>query len=131
MRAYGAGLYGRLGAIPRGRGVAARLGLLSRVALTPEDMPIKDAIEAVRVAIGDGLPLLNFSFHSPSLEPGHTPYVRDAADLRAFHRWWEVILDLLQQLGVRAASLAEVVDAFDTACGGGTSSAIAAPAGGL
>ena len=131
MRAYGAGLYGRLGAIPRGRGVAARLGLLSRVALTPEDMPLQDAIEAVRVAVGDGLPLLNFSFHSPSLEPGHTPYVRDAADLRAFHRWWEVILDLLQQLGVRAASLAEVVDAFDTACGGGTSSAIAAPAGGL
>jgi hypothetical protein len=117
MRGRGIGLYQALGRIPRGRGAAARLGLLSRVALTPEDMPLDDALEAVRVAAGEGLPLLNFGFHSPSVEPGHTPYVRNAEDLKAFHRWWDVILDLLFRLGVRPASLAETLAAADAACG--------------
>jgi hypothetical protein len=131
LRGRGPSLYRTLGRIPRGRGVAARTGMLSRVALTPEDMPLKDAIEAVRVAVGEGLPLLNFGFHSPSAEPGHTPYVRTAEDLKAFHRWWETILDLLFQLGVRPASLAEVIAAADAACAAAPPSAIAAPAGGL
>jgi hypothetical protein len=131
LRGQGNGLYRALGRVPKGRGVAARLGLLSRVALTPEDMPLADAIEAVRVAVGEGLRLLNFAFHSPSVEPGHTPYVRDAADLAAFHRWWEVMLNLLQRIGVRPASQAQLIAAFDAACGTPAPSAIGAAAGGL
>ncbi len=110
-RSGGVSLYRALGRIPKGRGVAARLGLLSRVSLTPEDMPLADALEGVRVAVGEGLRVLNFAFHSPSLEPGHTPYVRDAADLAAFWRWWEEVLALLERLDVRNASLGELLDA--------------------
>ncbi|WP_404338918.1 polysaccharide deacetylase family protein [Sphingomonas sp. MMS12-HWE2-04] len=128
LRAKGAGLHRALGRIPRGRGIAARTGLLSRVALTPEDMPLAEALEAIRIAIGDGLRLLNFSFHSPSLVPGHTPYVRDAGDLAAFHRWWDAVFTLLGQLGVAPASLAEIVEA---ACGPALTSASAGAAGGL
>lgn len=105
------GLYRTLGRVPKGRGIAARLGMLSRVSLTPEDMPLADALEAVRVAVGEGLRVLNFAFHSPSLEPGHTPYVRDAADLAAFWRWWDAVLALLARLGVHNASLAEILEA--------------------
>ena len=72
LRRGGSALYRRLERVPHGLGVASRLGLLSRVALTPEDMPLHEAREAVQVAVGEGLRLLNFSFHSPSLEPGHT-----------------------------------------------------------
>jgi hypothetical protein len=107
----GARLYERLGAVPKGRGLFARLGLLSRVALTPEDMPLRDALEAVAVAVGEGIRVLNFSFHSPSLVPGHTPYVRDAADLATFHHWWERIIADLARRGVRAASLDELIAA--------------------
>ncbi len=113
LRGSGAGLYRALGGIPKGRGIAARLHLLSRVSLTPEDMPLADALEAVRVAEGEGLRVLNFAFHSPSVEPGHTPYVRDAADLAAFWRWWEEVLALLDRLGVRNASLAELLEASE------------------
>lgn len=115
LRRFGGGLYRALGPIPKGRGLAARAGLLSRVALTPEEMPLADAVEAVRVAVGEGVRLLNFAFHSPSLEPGHTPYVRDAADLAAFHHWWDVILALLDRLGVANASLDEILAAADAA----------------
>ncbi|MFA5965402.1 MAG: polysaccharide deacetylase family protein [Sphingomonas sp.] len=107
----GARLYERLGALPKGRGLFARAGLLSRVALTPEDMPLDDALEAVAVAVGEGVRVLNFSFHSPSLAPGHTPYVRDAADLAAFHRWWDIILADLARRGVLPASLDALISA--------------------
>lgn len=112
MRRGGASLHRRLGRLPRGIGVAARLGLLSRVALTPEDMPLDEAKEAVRIALGEGLRLLNFAFHSPSVQPGHTPYVRTEADLAAFLHWWDEILALLDREGVRPASVDEIVQAL-------------------
>jgi hypothetical protein len=127
LRSAGGSLHRWLGRVPRGRGAAARLKLLSRVALTPEDMPLDEALEAVRIAAGEGVRLLNFSFHSPSVMAGHTPYVRDAADLAAFWRWWDAIFALLVRLDIAPASLAEILDA----CGAPPTSASAAGAGGL
>ncbi|MBB5709280.1 polysaccharide deacetylase family protein [Sphingomonas xinjiangensis] len=131
LRRGGARLYQRLGTLHRGRGIASRLGLLSRVALTPEDMPVAEALEAIRTAAGEGLRFLHFSFHSPSLEPGHTPYVRDAADLKRFYRWWGEVLSALDRIGVRPASLSEIIEALDMACDPRGISAIAHGAGGL
>ena len=110
-RRHGPKLDRLAGRVPRGRGLLARSGVLSRVALTPEDMPLADALEAVRVAVGEGERLLNFAFHSPSLEPGHTPYVRDAADLAAFWRWWDAVLALLSRRGVAYATIDEILAA--------------------
>ncbi|SDA19487.1 polysaccharide deacetylase family protein [Sphingomonas sp. NFR15] len=111
LRRGGARLYDALGRVPKARGLAARLGLLARVALTPEDMPLADALEAIAVAVGEGVRVLNFAFHSPSLAPGHTPYVRDAADLARFHRWWRAVLSDLDRRGIRAASLDTLIAA--------------------
>ncbi|MCK8456051.1 MULTISPECIES: WalW protein [Sphingomonas] len=108
----GGRLYRVLGHVPKGRGVFARARLLSRIALTPEDMPIEAALEAVAVAAGEGLRLLNLSFHSPSLAPGNTPYVRDAADLKRFHAWWTTMLDEFERRGIRNASLGEIIAAL-------------------
>ncbi|MEG3086132.1 polysaccharide deacetylase family protein [Sphingomonas sp. PB4P5] len=110
-RAGGARLHRALGRVPKGRGLFARARLLSRVALTPEEMPLTEALDAIAVALGEGVRVLNFSFHSPSLAPGHTPYVRDAADLAAFHIWWDKVLDELDRRGVAPASLAELIAA--------------------
>ncbi|WP_033921660.1 polysaccharide deacetylase family protein [Sphingomonas sp. 37zxx] len=100
----GARLHDALGRVPKGRGLASRLGLLDRVALTPEEMPLDAALTAIRAALDQGLTLLNFSFHSPTIVPGHTPYVRNARDLAAFYAWWEGVLALLSARGVRPAS---------------------------
>lgn len=110
----GVALHRALGNVPHGRGVAARLGLLSRVALSPEDMPLGEALEAIRIAVDQGVRLLTFSFHSPSVEPGHTPYVRTPADLDAFNRWWDAAFALLDRRGVAPASLAEILQACST-----------------
>jgi hypothetical protein len=111
LRRGGSPLFESVGRLPRGRGALARLGLLSRVALTPEDMPLAEVLEAIAVAVGEGLRVLNFAFHSPSLAVGHTPYVRDAAELARFHRWWDAVLVDLARRGVRPASLAALIAA--------------------
>lgn len=104
-------LYRAGGRVPKGRAVLARARLLQRIPLTPEGIPVAEALEAVRVAVREGVRVLSLAFHSPSLAPGHTPYVRDESDLRAFWNWWDKVLAELDRLGVRAAGLAEIIEA--------------------
>jgi peptidoglycan/xylan/chitin deacetylase (PgdA/CDA1 family) len=87
----------------------ARLGLAERIALTPEGIPAERACRAIDIAIDLRLPVLNFSFHSPSLQPGNTPYVRSQADLDLFYRWWDVVLGHLARRGVEPTTGAEIV----------------------
>jgi len=97
------------------RGVLARGGLLGRVALTPEGMPLAEVLDAIRLLLDDGHRLFSLSFHTPSLEPGHTPYVRDAADLARFWAWWDGVLGLFAREGVAPARADEIIAAFDAA----------------
>jgi hypothetical protein len=90
------------------RATLARSGMLERIALTPEGIPAEKAIEAIDIALKLALPLLVFSFHSPSLAVGHTPYVRSEADLEDFYIWWERVLGHLQLRGVAPSSMAEI-----------------------
>lgn len=113
MRGVGPRVHGALRAFPPAHGMLARTGLLQAIALTPEDMPVALVLEAVQRAVEDGERLLNFSFHSPSVMPGMTRYVRDAADLRAFYDWWERVLALLERLGVRSAGQGDLIAALD------------------
>lgn len=110
-RSGGIALYRSAGRIPKGRAVLARSGLLQRIPLTPEGIPVREALEAVRVAIGEGVRVLSFAFHSPSLAPGHTPYVKDKADLAAFWHWWDRILAELDRLGAKAVGLDDAIAA--------------------
>ncbi|HEX8525695.1 polysaccharide deacetylase family protein [Allosphingosinicella sp.] len=111
LRRWGRVLYGAAGRVPRGRGLLSRSGLLGRAALTPEGVPLAEAKEAAERLLGDGTRLLSLSWHSPSVEPGHTPYVRDSADLALFYRWWDGIFDLFARRGVHPASTEEILEA--------------------
>ena len=93
-------------------GALSRARMLSRVPLTPEGISAPEAISAIDALIEEGVPVLNFSFHSPTLEPGHTPYVRDEADRTAFYGWWDAVLAHLAKRGVRAASLDQFLNAI-------------------
>jgi hypothetical protein len=111
MRRIGRWLYGTGRGRRRLLSGLARSGMLARVALTPEDMPEQDVRDAISALLDDGLQYLSFSFHSPSVAPGHTPYVRNSAELSDFYRWWDRILNFLAQRGVAPAGIDEVVEA--------------------
>jgi hypothetical protein len=104
LRANGQKLFGRAFESETARAFLARTKLLERIALTPEGIPLNRAIEAIDIALDMDLPVLNFSFHSPSLEPGHTPYVRNQADLDCFYAWWRGVFAHLQRRGVAATT---------------------------
>ena len=97
----------------RMRSALARTGLLSRVPLTPEGIPVAEALEALRALLDTDTQLINISFHSPSVEPGHTPYVRDAADLKRFYGWFDSVFEFLAQRGVSPISANEILVAAD------------------
>jgi len=110
LRRQGAWLYPRMWRIPRLRGALARAGMLERIPLTPEGISASEAIRGIDVALDDGLPLLVFSFHSPSLGPGNTPYVRDEADVDRFYDWWRQILAHLAKRNVTATGMKGVME---------------------
>ncbi|KPP96273.1 polysaccharide deacetylase family protein [Erythrobacter sp. HL-111] len=100
--------------IPKLAGLFARTGLCERIALTPEGVGIAAALRGVEAAVQADLPLIVLSFHSPSLVPGHTPYVRSSADLAALHDWLRAVHARLAELGVRPASIADILAAART-----------------
>lgn len=111
LRRYGRLLYGDGQSNGRRLAGLSRAGMLSRVALTPEDMPVDDVKRAIDTMLSDGQQFLSFSFHSPSLTPGHTPYVRNSADLTNFYGWWDKVLTFLAARKVLPASVDEILAA--------------------
>lgn len=81
-------------------GILARLGVLSRIYITPEGMPVDEAKRLTRSLLNDGHRVFTLHYHSPSLEPGNTPYVKSQGDLESFLSWLEIYLDFfLTELG--------------------------------
>lgn len=111
LRRQGGVIYPRLWRRPELRGILSRMRLLERIPLTPEGVPLPDALTAIDIALDDGLPLLNFSFHSPSLEPGHTPYIRNERDLNGLYDWWRGVLAHLRMRKIADASVREIMNA--------------------
>jgi hypothetical protein len=92
-------------------GLLSRAGLLERIALTPEGVTAGEAMRGIDIAIDDGLPIMVLSLHSPSLAPGHTPYVRTEDDLDAFYDWMRQVFGYFAQRGVRPTTVAEIMEA--------------------
>ena len=62
----------------------ARARLDRRLRLSPEGHGLDDLLSLTRHALTRGEPFLVLSFHSPSLLPGCTPYVRSEGDRARF-----------------------------------------------
>ncbi len=65
-------------------GILSRLQAFERIRLSPEDYSLPEMQRLTRSLLDDGRRIFVFSFHSPSVHPGYTPYVRDEAGLRRF-----------------------------------------------
>jgi hypothetical protein len=65
-------------------GILSRLGALSRQRLSPEGFSVAENQALTVTLLKQGVRILTFSLHSPSVKPGCTPYVRDEAGRRRF-----------------------------------------------
>ena len=108
LRRQGRWLFPRAAKLPRANGLLAHTRLLERIALTPEGVPKEAAIRGIDMAIDDGLPVLVLSFHSPSLMPGLTPYVRDEDDLDEFYDWLRSVYAYLDRRGIAPTTVEEI-----------------------
>ena len=111
LRQIGGWLYPQLWRVPRLRGLLAYVGLLERIPLTPEGVTVEEAVRGIDIAIDQELPVLVLSFHSPSLAPGYTPYVRSEDDLDALYDWWRQVFAYLRARQVAPTTVRELVDA--------------------
>ncbi len=89
--------------------VMSRLGLLERIKLTPEGITIDEAKRLVGHMVANGHKVFVLTYHSPSLEPGNTPYVRNEKDLAKFLGWLDEFYDYFtREVGGVCASWRDV-----------------------
>ena len=74
-------------------GILAHLRLLNTVTLTPEGISAGEQLQLLRTQLRRGYRTFVLHYHSPSLAPGHTPYVRTEADLSGFLRRIKTVCD--------------------------------------
>ena len=93
----------------RAGAILSRTGLLERATLTPEGADTAAHKRLARALLRQGHRVFTLTYHSPSLAPGHTPYVRTASDLRRFLHTLEATLSFfVTELGARPTTPLEV-----------------------
>lgn len=111
LRQMGTQLQRTGGNLPTLLGAFSRLGLLERIALTPEGVTAREALSALDLTNSAQLPLTVLSFHSPSLVAGFTPYTKSEADVETLYDWFARVFARLEEAGVRTATVDEVIEA--------------------
>ena len=90
-------------------GILARLRLIERIKLTPEGISFAEQRRLTRALLRKGYRVFSLTYHSPSLAPGNTPYVRSEADLQAFlTRIDQYLKFFVEEVGGRPATPFEV-----------------------
>ena len=90
-------------------GICARLRILDRVTLTPEGITHEEHRRLTKKFLATGHRIFSFTYHSPSLEPGCTPYVQNERQLADFLDCMERYFDyFMGDIGGRPATPYEI-----------------------
>jgi hypothetical protein len=90
-------------------GIFSRLGLFERIVLTPEGITWQEHQRLTRSLYKAGQRVFSFTYHSPSLGVGYTPYVQSEQDLAGFLDKFERYFDFFfGEMGGRAATPTEI-----------------------
>lgn len=65
-------------------GILGRSALVTRSRLTPEGVSAAEQCKLLKAMVEQGRRTFSLVYHSPSLSPGNTPYVRDEIELARF-----------------------------------------------
>ena len=94
-------------------GACARLGLLERITLTPEGISLEEQKRLTHALLKQGRKVFSFTYHSSSLLPGATQYVRTLGERDAFlekmDRYFEFFM---KETGGRPATLPQVRELY-------------------
>lgn len=91
-------------------GISSRLGLLERLRLSPEGYGAGDLMRLTDALLAQGCRFFGLTYHSPSLVPGNTAYVRDAGELERFLGTLTSYLDyFVQQRGGRCLPVGQLL----------------------
>ena len=89
-------------------GVAARLGLLQKVVLSPEISSTSDGLRLARQLVAHGVSHLQITLHSPTLRPGLSPFAGSRRDVERLLAWIERLVDgLARRYPVTFATVGE------------------------
>lgn len=66
-------------------GILWKLGIMRKIQLSPELANAEEMISLVKAALASGHRMIHMYFHSSSLLPGMTPYVKNETDEQAFY----------------------------------------------
>lgn len=95
-------------------GILSRTHLVERVRLSPEGFSATELCRLLDAEARRGTRTFSLTYHSPSLEPGHTPYVLDQAELKDFLAKIETVLTYFRdRLGGRFTTLSAVRRRFE------------------
>ena len=90
-------------------GILSRTRLVARSRLTPEGVPPDEQCRLLDSLVERGRRTFSLVYHSPSLMPGNTPYVRDERDLDSFIASIEQVVTYFRdEIGGRFTTLTAV-----------------------
>ena len=74
-------------------GVLSKLGIVDRLVLTPEGYTHEEHVKLTKFLYQKGVRTFTWSFHSPTVMPGTTPYVKNEQDVKifldSFHQYFD------------------------------------------
>ena len=93
-------------------GSLVRLGILRKIWLSPEISTSKEMILLINILKRKGAKHLNLMFHSNSLQPGNTPFVKNGDDINRFFMRLEKVLHYISNIGCLPVTLSELSNIY-------------------
>lgn len=93
-------------------GSLVRLGILKKIWLSPEISTSKEMTLLISILKRKGAKHLNLMFHSNSLKPGNTPFVKNSDDINRFFMRLEKVLHYIDSLGCQPVTLSELSNIY-------------------
>lgn len=92
-------------------GLCARSGILERIVLSPEGITLDEQKRLVRAMLGRGKRVFSYAYHSSSLLPGGSPFVKSLAERDQFlERMDKFFSFFINEMGGKASTPLELRD---------------------